>query len=66
MNAITSGFRRLADLSACTLYVTHSPCSACSKLVAQAGIKNVIFTKKYHEAKDVYNQLGSLPDMNIT
>ena len=66
MNAIIAAFRRSADLSSCTLYVTHSPCEDCSKLIAQSGIKNVVFAKYYHKGKDLYEQLGHLPDMNIT
>ena len=65
LNAIISAFRREADLTSCTLYVTHSPCGDCSKLIAQSGIKNVVHAKYYKEGKDLHQQLGQLPDMNI-
>jgi hypothetical protein len=45
--------------------VTHSPCADCSKLVAQSGIKNVVFAKYYKKAAHTYETLGRLPDMNI-
>jgi dCMP deaminase len=32
-----------------TLYITLSPCKECSKLVLQAGIKRVIFSKGYKD-----------------
>ena len=66
MNAIIAGFRREADLSACTLYVTLSPCDDCSKLVAQSGIKNVIYAKYYKGGQHMADILERLPDMNIT
>ena len=66
LNAVIAAFRREADLSACTLYVTYSPCGDCSKLIAQSGIKNVVFAKYYDNAKDQYKILGRLPDVNIT
>ena len=66
LNAVIAAFRREADLSACTLYVTHSPCEECSKLVVQSGIKNIMFAKPYKESKSAYEILGCLPDMNIT
>ena len=65
VNAFVAAFRREADLSACTLYVTLSPCHDCSKLVAQSGIKNVVFAQYFHKGKTMYETLGRLPDMNI-
>jgi dCMP deaminase len=66
VNTMIAGYRREADLSACTLYVTLSPCHDCSKLVAQSGIKNVVFAQYYHNGRDMFETLGRLPDMNIT
>ena len=66
LNAVIAAYRREADLSACTLYVTHSPCENCSKLVAQSGIKKIVFAKYYDNGKSTYEILGRLPDMNIT
>lgn len=33
----------------CTLYITHSPCITCAKLIASAGIKEVIYEKDYRD-----------------
>ena len=66
VNTMIAGYRREADLSACTLYVTLSPCHDCSKLVAQSGIKNVVFAQYFHNGRAMYETLGRLPDMNIT
>ena len=32
-----------------TLYITHSPCIDCAKLIIQAGIKRVVYLAKYHK-----------------
>ena len=32
-----------------TLYLTLSPCRECSKLIHQAGIKRVVYSKKYKD-----------------
>jgi dCMP deaminase len=32
-----------------TLYITLSPCTQCSKLIHQAGIKRVVFAKGYRD-----------------
>ena len=32
-----------------TLYITHSPCIECAKLIIQAGIKRVVYLAKYHK-----------------
>jgi len=37
-----------------TLYCTHSPCMQCSKLIAQAGIKKVIYAIKYRDDSGIY------------
>lgn len=31
----------------CTLYITHSPCITCAKLIAAAGIKEVVYKDDY-------------------
>jgi dCMP deaminase len=33
-----------------TLYITLSPCKECSKLIHQAGIRRVVYHKKYKDA----------------
>ena len=33
-----------------TLYITLSPCTQCSKLIHQAGIKRVVYAKSYRDS----------------
>lgn len=44
---ITQAANRRFSLRGATLYVTHSPCSICAKLIISAGIKEVIFADRY-------------------
>ena len=46
-NAITKIARSGNNSDGPTLYVTDAPCIECSKLIIQAGIKRVIYGKKY-------------------
>ena len=36
-----------------TLYITLSPCTQCSKLIHQAGIKRVVFANAYKDASGI-------------
>tara|TARA_Y100000766_G_C18746728_1_gene526399 strand:- start:1 stop:441 length:441 start_codon:yes stop_codon:yes gene_type:complete len=36
-----------------TLYITLSPCTECSKLIHQAGIKRVVFNKAYKDPSGI-------------
>ena len=46
-NAITKLARSHNNSDGSTLYITDSPCMECSKLIIQAGIKRVVFARKY-------------------
>ncbi len=46
-NAITKIARSGNNSDGATLYVTDSPCIECAKLIIQAGIKRVVFSRKY-------------------
>jgi len=46
-NAITKLARSTNSSNGSTLYVTLAPCYQCSKLIIQAGIKEVFFREKY-------------------
>ncbi|AWU44993.1 deoxycytidylate deaminase [Blattabacterium punctulatus] len=39
------------------LYITHSPCKECSKLIHQSKIKRVVYLHKYSEKNDGLNFL---------
>lgn len=47
MNAIANSRRSGIDLYGSSLYVTHSPCNECIKLIVQFGIKKVYYKNKY-------------------
>ena len=36
-----------------TLYITLSPCTQCSKLIHQAGIKRVVYAKSYRDTAGI-------------
>ena len=36
-----------------TLYITLSPCKDCSKLILQAGIKRVVYIKRYKDSEGI-------------
>lgn len=46
-NAITKIARSSNSSLGATLYVTDAPCIECSKLIIQAGIKRVVYSRKY-------------------
>ena len=46
-NAITKLARSSNNSDGSTLYVTASPCIECAKLIIQAGIRRVVYAKKY-------------------
>lgn len=46
-NVITTAANAGLSLHGATLYVTHSPCSICAKLIVNAGIKEVVFAEGY-------------------
>ena len=48
-NAILKTAKSNHNCSGATLYLTHSPCKECSKLIHQAGIKRVVYSKKYKD-----------------
>ncbi|MCH5239536.1 MAG: dCMP deaminase family protein [Muribaculaceae bacterium] len=46
-NAITKVAKSNNSSEGSTLYVTDSPCIECAKLIIQAGIKRVVYSRKY-------------------
>lgn len=46
-NAITKVARSNNSSDGSTLYITDSPCIECAKLIIQAGIRRVVFSKHY-------------------
>lgn len=46
-NAITKIARSGNNSNGSTLYVTDSPCIECAKLIIQAGIRRVVYSREY-------------------
>ncbi len=46
-NAITKIARSNNNSDGATLYVTDSPCIECAKLIIQAGIRRVVYSREY-------------------
>lgn len=52
-NAITKVAKTGNSSEGATLYITDAPCMECSKLIIQAGIKRVVYTKNYHSEEGI-------------
>ncbi len=50
-NAIMKVARSTNNACDATLYLTHSPCKDCSKLVLQAGIKRLVYLDPYKDTE---------------
>lgn len=59
-NAITKIARSGNNSDGATLYVTDEPCIECSKLIIQAGIKRVVYSREYrlHNGLDLLKRAG--------
>jgi dCMP deaminase len=57
-NAILYAVKNQTSVEGSTLYVTLSPCLACSRIVYTMGIKKVIYLKSYAEYKGLTSDEG--------
>ncbi|OGD63952.1 deaminase [Candidatus Berkelbacteria bacterium RIFCSPLOWO2_01_FULL_50_28] len=59
-NAIVQAARNGVSIEGATLYINASPCWDCFKLLANAGIKKIVFGEFYREQRihDVSLELG--------
>jgi dCMP deaminase len=48
-NAIMKVARSTNNAKGATLYLTHSPCKECSKLILQAGIERLVYLDAYKD-----------------
>ena len=48
-NAILKVARSTNNARGATLYLTHSPCKECSKLVLQSGIQRLVYLDAYKD-----------------
>ena len=49
-NAILKVAKSTNNCNGSTLYLTHSPCKECSKIVLQAGVIRLVYIEKYKDA----------------
>ena len=52
-NAILKCARRGQSCDGATLYLTHSPCKECSKLILQSGIKRLVYLDEYRDRSGI-------------
>ena len=52
-NAILKVAKSTNNCKDATLYLTHSPCKECSKLILQSGITRVVFKEKYKDVSGI-------------
>ena len=59
-NAITKLSKSNNSSEGATIYVTDEPCIECSKLIIQAGIKRVVYSREYrmHDGIELLNKAG--------
>ena len=48
-NAIIQGSVHGLGMSGATMYCTHTPCNICAKMIANAGIKEIVVFKEYSD-----------------
>ena len=53
LNAILHAARQGVSIKDSTIYISLSPCSACSAMIAQAGIKRVVYQDEYRDASGI-------------
>lgn len=52
-NAILKVAKSTNNCFGATLYLTHSPCKNCSKLILQSGIIRLVFQEKYKDTSGI-------------
>ena len=59
-NAIIQAARLGVSVDGATLYVTHQPCSLCSRIIVNAGIQRVVYRHPYPDdfSKQIFAEAG--------
>lgn len=52
-NVIAFAAKHGIPMDGCTLYVTTNPCQDCAKMLAQSGIKAVVYQEVYRDLKGI-------------
>ena len=47
MNAVTQAAASGTSINGCEIYVTHEPCSICSKLLINSGCRRIVYMNPY-------------------
>lgn len=53
MNAIMFAAKNGTATDGCDLYITHSPCFECAKMIIQSGIKRVFYETDYRDTDSI-------------
>lgn len=53
-NALMQAARVGVSVNGALIYVTHTPCIACAKLLAQAGVGNLLYLESYRPADPLH------------
>lgn len=57
-NAIAQCYQMGLDPKGSTIYVTHSPCPICRRLIDEAGITRIVYDQEYGGIEDGCNHKG--------
>lgn len=52
-NAILKCAKNGSSCIGATLYITHSPCKDCSKMILQSGINRIVYNRRYRENEGI-------------
>lgn len=52
-NLITFCAKQGIPTNGTTIYITHSPCKQCAKLIAQSGITEVVYSQTYKDTAGI-------------
>lgn len=53
LNAILHAARQGVSVKGSTIYISLSPCASCSAMIAQAGIKRVVYEEEYRDTSGI-------------
>ena len=53
LNAILHAARQGVSVKGSTIYISLSPCASCSAMIAQAGIKRVVYEEEYRDRSGI-------------
>ena len=59
-NAVIQAAKMGISVEGATIYVTHQPCSVCTRILINAGIKRIVYAQEYPDAfsLELLNEAG--------